>query len=128
MRSDTTVGFAAIRWHRRTRVLVGCPSVGLRFTKASAPALAPGSNPHSKAAIRSPAFGTSSSASLSSSSLLRWLYRVVVWTRFLWHLSKIDLVLTPTHLDAAGGLMFLGEAVLPFGGIMFALSSVVANR
>jgi hypothetical protein len=50
--------------------------------------------------------------------LLRWFYRVVVWTRFLWHLSKINLVLTPTHPDAAGRLMFLGEAVLPFGAIM----------
>jgi hypothetical protein len=58
--------------------------------------------------------------------LLRWVYRMVVWTKFLWQLNKIDLLLTPTHPDGAGGLMFLGKAVVPFGSIMMALSAVVS--
>jgi hypothetical protein len=56
----------------------------------------------------------------------RWGYRMVVWTRFLWHISKLDLLLTPTHPDGAGGLGFLGKGSIPFGAILFALSSVVS--
>ncbi|WP_158931043.1 hypothetical protein [Acidisphaera sp. S103] len=58
--------------------------------------------------------------------LLRWIYRMMVWTKFLWQLNKIDLLLTPTHPDGAGGLMFLGKAVVPFGSIMLALSAGVS--
>lgn len=64
--------------------------------------------------------------------MYRWGYRMVVWMRFLWQVSKLDLFLTPTHPDGAGGLGFLGKASIPFGVILFALSSVVsaaiANR
>jgi hypothetical protein len=56
----------------------------------------------------------------------RWGYRMFLWTRFLWHVSKLDLLLTPTHPDGAGGLGFLGKGSTPFGVILFALSSVVS--
>jgi hypothetical protein len=59
--------------------------------------------------------------------MFRWIYRMVVWSRFLWKLSKLDLLLTPTHPDAAGGLGFLGKALVPFGAILFALSAVVSS-
>ena len=36
------------------------------------------------------------------------------------------MLLTPTHPDAAGGLGFLGKGSIPFGVIVFALSSVVS--
>lgn len=39
--------------------------------------------------------------------MYRWGYRMVVWTRFLRQVSKLDLLLTPTHPDGAGGLGFL---------------------
>jgi hypothetical protein len=55
----------------------------------------------------------------------RWAFRMVVWTRFLWQVSKLDF-LTPTHPDGAGGLGFVGKGSIPFGVIMFALSSVVS--
>jgi hypothetical protein len=58
--------------------------------------------------------------------MYRWAYRMVVWTRFLWQVSNLDLLLTPTHPDAAGGLGFLGKGSIPFGIIVFALSSVVS--
>jgi hypothetical protein len=58
--------------------------------------------------------------------MYRWGYRMVVWTRFLWQVSKLDLFLTPTHPDGAGGLGFLGKGSIPFGVILFALSSVVS--
>jgi hypothetical protein len=59
--------------------------------------------------------------------LFRWVYRMVVWTRFLWKISKLDLLLTPTHPDAAGGLAFVGKGLIPFGVILFALSAVVSG-
>jgi hypothetical protein len=58
--------------------------------------------------------------------MYRWGYRMVVWARFLWQVSKLDLFLTPTHPDGAGGLGFLGKGSIPFGVILFALSSVVS--
>jgi hypothetical protein len=58
--------------------------------------------------------------------IYRWGYRMVVWTRFLWHVSKLDLFLTPTHPDGAGGLGFLGKGTIAFGVILFGLSSVVS--
>jgi hypothetical protein len=58
--------------------------------------------------------------------IYRWGYRMLVWTRFLWQVAKLDLFLTPTHPDGAGGLGFLGKGSIPFGLILFALSSVVS--
>jgi hypothetical protein len=58
--------------------------------------------------------------------MYRWAFRVVVWTRFLWQVAKLDLFLTPTHPDGAGGLGFLGKGSIPFGVVLFALSSVVS--
>jgi hypothetical protein len=59
--------------------------------------------------------------------ILRWIYRMVVWSWFLWRVSRFDLLLTPTHPDGAGGLAFLGKALIPFGIILFALSAVVSS-
>jgi hypothetical protein len=59
--------------------------------------------------------------------MLRWVYRMMVWSRFLWKVSKLDLLLTPTHPDAAGGLAFIGKGLIPFGVILFALSAVVSS-
>ena len=58
--------------------------------------------------------------------MYRWAYRMVLWTRFLWQVSNLDLLLTPTHPDAAGGLGFLGKGSIPFGIIVFPLSSVIS--
>jgi hypothetical protein len=57
----------------------------------------------------------------------RWIYRMMLWSRFLWRVSKLDLLLTPTHPDGSGGLAFLGKALIPFGMILFALSAVVSS-
>lgn len=64
--------------------------------------------------------------------LLRWYVRFFVWYRFLWHVSRIDLHLIPTHPDRAGGLAFVGSSVYAFGPILFAqgamLAGVIASR
>jgi hypothetical protein len=42
--------------------------------------------------------------------LLRWYFRLFIWTRFLWQVSRIDLRLVPTHPDRLGGLGFLSQS------------------
>lgn len=41
---------------------------------------------------------------------LRWLWRLTVWTLFLWDVSRLKLQLIATHPDQAGGLGILGIA------------------
>jgi len=64
--------------------------------------------------------------------LLRWYLRFFIWFRFLWHVSRIDLNLIPTHPDRCAGLAFLGKSVYAFGPILFAqgtmLAGLVASR
>jgi hypothetical protein len=46
--------------------------------------------------------------------LWRWYFRLLIWARFLWQVSRIDLRLVPTHPDGVGGLGFLNIAVTAF--------------
>jgi hypothetical protein len=63
--------------------------------------------------------------------VLRWLWRIFLWFRFLSKVSKLDLQLFPTHPDSAGGLGFVGEAQRFFGILVFSYSlaatGVLAN-
>ncbi len=58
--------------------------------------------------------------------LLRWYFRLMIWARFLWRVSRLDLDLDVTHPDKAGGLGFLGESLAAFlpmalaHGVLFA--------
>jgi len=64
--------------------------------------------------------------------LLRWYFRLVVWARFLWQVSRIELSLIPTHPDRAGGLGFLSGTVDAFSMLAVAhgalFSGQIANR
>lgn len=64
--------------------------------------------------------------------LLRWYFRIFVWTRFLWQVSRIELGLVPTHPDRTGGLGFLSGSVHAFAILALAhgalLSGNLANR
>jgi hypothetical protein len=64
--------------------------------------------------------------------LLRWYLRLFIWFRFLWHVSRLNLHLVPTHPDRAAGLALLGKSAYAFGPILFAqgamLAGVVASR
>jgi hypothetical protein len=64
--------------------------------------------------------------------LLRWYFRLFVWFRFLWHVSRLNLHLVPTHPDRRAGLAFLGRTVYAYSPILFAqgamLCGVVASR
>jgi hypothetical protein len=64
--------------------------------------------------------------------LLRWYYRLYIWIRFLWQVSRIRLKLVPTHPDQLGGLGFLGNTVFAFSVLLVAhgamLAAQIANR
>ena len=59
--------------------------------------------------------------------LLRWYFRLFVWFRFLWQVSRMDLHLIPTHPDRCAGLSFLGKSSYSFGPILFAQGAMVAG-
>jgi hypothetical protein len=58
--------------------------------------------------------------------LLRWLWIFLVWNHFLFWVSRLDLELTPTHPDRAGGLGFLGWGLAGFATVLLAVSTVFA--
>jgi hypothetical protein len=64
--------------------------------------------------------------------LLRWYFRLFIWTRFLWQVSRIKLNLVPTHPDRAGGLGFLSYLTHAFAPLLAAqgvlLAGVMANK
>ncbi len=64
--------------------------------------------------------------------LLRWYLRLLIWFRFLWQVSRLNLRLTSTHPDRAGGLAFLGKSAYAFAPILLAqgalLAGLIANR
>jgi hypothetical protein len=56
--------------------------------------------------------------------LLRWIWIFLIWARFLYRVSHLDLELTPTHPDRAGGLGFLGWGLASFATVLAAVSTV----
>src|SRR4051812_5775271 len=64
--------------------------------------------------------------------LIRWYFRIFIWARFLWQVSRIKLSLIPTHPDCLGGLGFLSNTVYAFTVLIAAhgalVSAQLANR
>jgi len=64
--------------------------------------------------------------------LIRWYFRICIWARFLWQVSRIELSLVPTHPDRVGGLGFLSNTVYAFVPLAAAhgamLAGLIANR
>jgi hypothetical protein len=64
--------------------------------------------------------------------LLRWYYRLFIWARLLWQVSRIKLNLVPTHPDRVGGLSFLSATVYAFTVLAVVhgaiLAAPIANR
>ncbi len=59
--------------------------------------------------------------------LLRWYFRLFVWARFLWQVSRIELRFIPTHPDRAGGLGFLGAVAYAFTPVLLAQGAMLAG-
>jgi hypothetical protein len=63
---------------------------------------------------------------------VRWYFRLFVWGRFLWQVSRLDLHLVPTHPDRAAGLGFVSVSVNAMSLFILAhgtlLSGLIAGR
>jgi hypothetical protein len=59
--------------------------------------------------------------------MLRWYFRLFIWARCLWQVSRIDLSLVPTHPDRVGGLGFLANTVNAFTPLAVAFGTTVAG-
>jgi hypothetical protein len=64
--------------------------------------------------------------------LVGWIWRLFVWTRFLFLVARLPLRIVPAHPDGAGGLMFVGLSIQAFAPVAFAVGVIaagtVANR
>ncbi len=64
--------------------------------------------------------------------LLRWYFRLFIWARFLWQVSRIELRLMPTHPDRCGGVGFLAAVSHAFAPLLAAqgilLAGLMADR
>lgn len=63
--------------------------------------------------------------------LLRWYFRILVWYRFLWKVSRLPLYLNSLHPDKMGGLGFLINGAVAFAPVLLAhtilLAGMIAN-
>jgi hypothetical protein len=56
-----------------------------------------------------------------------WLWRVGVWVRFVWGVSRLQLRLVPAHPDRAGGLGFISGSTRAFAPVAAALGCVISG-
>ena len=59
--------------------------------------------------------------------LFCWAWLFLLWAWFLFRTSRLDLELTPTHPDRAGGIGFLGWGMASFGLVVLAVSAVLSG-
>jgi len=67
------------------------------------------------------------SAPLFQFLLLRWYWRIALWWRLLWKISRLPLSLRAAHPDRAGGLGFLRESVNGFTLVLMAQSVAISG-
>jgi hypothetical protein len=60
--------------------------------------------------------------------LFRWYYRLFIWARFLWQVSRIKLDLVPTHPDRSAGLGFLSTVSFAFVPLLLAHGALIAGK
>jgi hypothetical protein len=57
-----------------------------------------------------------------------WLWRLALWTRLLWMISRLDLRLVASHPDHVAGLGFVGHSLRAFAIVALALATIAAGR
>jgi hypothetical protein len=58
---------------------------------------------------------------------LRWYFRLLIWSRLLWQISRLKLNLVPSHPDGCCGLGFFGSIAFALAPFLFAHSVVLAG-
>lgn len=56
--------------------------------------------------------------------IVRWLWRLCLWSYFLWCVAKLKLHLVPTHPDSTAGLGYLQVVHMHFTPLVLAISAV----
>jgi len=59
--------------------------------------------------------------------IFEWIWRVVIWARFLYLVSLMDLRLVPAHPDRTAGLKFVGYSAQAFAPVALAFGFIVAG-
>ena len=59
--------------------------------------------------------------------LVRWYFRIFIWARFLWQVSRIDLTYAPMHPDRNGGIGFLSRIGYAFTPLLLAQGTLLAG-
>jgi hypothetical protein len=59
--------------------------------------------------------------------MFRWYFRLFIWARFLWQVSRIELNLEPTHPDGTAGLRFLSLTGRAYRVFLVAMGTVLAG-
>jgi hypothetical protein len=57
----------------------------------------------------------------------RWYFRLFIWARLLWQVSRIPLRLIPAHPDRVAGLSFLSSVVAAFAPIAVAHGALLCG-
>jgi len=60
--------------------------------------------------------------------LYRWIWRFIVWSLFLYRVSRLKLELYASHSDLAGGLGMIGAGQSMFGIVFLIMASVVSSE
>ena len=60
---------------------------------------------------------------------LRWIWKIALWTRFLFSMSRVQLRLSPSHPDATGGIAFVSDVQTKFGLaiVAFGVSNIAST-
>src|SRR5262249_27714323 len=67
------------------------------------------------------------SAPILLTLIIGWLWRLLVWCRFLWIMARLDLRLIPSHPDGVGGLRFVSCCLRGYRLIAFGMGAIVAG-
>jgi hypothetical protein len=59
--------------------------------------------------------------------LVRWYFRLFIWARFLWQVSRLPLAYSPLHPDGMGGIGFLSGITRAFAPVLFAQGALLAG-
>lgn len=59
--------------------------------------------------------------------IFRWLYRLIIWWRVLYRMSRLGLNIQPAHPDGRGGLAFIGDSIQAFGILAFAFGATASG-
>jgi hypothetical protein len=86
-------------------------------------------SPEASAPVLSPAgwWGLLVSVPVTLALLLGWAWRLGLWARFLWLMSRLELRLVPVHPDGAAGLGFVGYSARAFTVLAVALGALAAG-